>query len=457
MSPRSPQFSRRAARGSVLIVAMLFAALLALALGSFVDLNTNSLRLAHRSFYAAEAVNMAEAGLEEAIWAFNQAQAGDSAAWSGWDTSSGAKATRVFTDFTLGTNVTGAVRVYVDHFNPVAGVQPRVLARATITQPHGAAEISRLLEVRLKRRSLFAAGIIARDNIHFSGNTASVDSWNSDPDNSTSTAAVPYTASVRRDKGSVAAVSVTAEVWIGNADIWGTAAVGGPSSTAIRLGHNGVVGSFGTPNGTKDPASIGTDFTANLEVIAAPTDGTVLASLGATLGAAGTTTRWRTQRISEDLTVYGHVTLVLTAGSGVEAISLTGNEGITLMPGATLTIYVEGDVKLGGNGLLNPDNQPLAVQIWGTNTSPMGQDIDIAGNGALKAIVYAPNASVKLNGNGDLMGAVVGKDVEITGNAAFHYDESLADWGANTAYGVVVWRELASAAERTAVAALLNF
>ena len=42
--------------------------------------------------------------------------------------------------------------------------------------------------------------------------------------------------------------------------------------------------------------------------------------------------------------------------------------------------------------------------------------------------MYAPNASVKINGNGDVMGAVVGR---YTGNTAFHYDESLAA-GAST-------------------------
>src|SRR5687768_1997235 len=48
-------------RGSVLVVAMVFATLLGLALTSFVVLNTHSLKMANRTFYAAEAVNMAEA------------------------------------------------------------------------------------------------------------------------------------------------------------------------------------------------------------------------------------------------------------------------------------------------------------------------------------------------------------------------------------------------------------
>jgi hypothetical protein len=64
---------------------------------------------------------------------------------------------------------------------------------------------------------------------------------------------------------------------------------------------------------------------------------------------------------------------------------------------------------------------------------------------------------VKIVGNGDVMGALVGRDVRVTGNADFHYDESLANWGVNTPFGVVKWRELASAAERTRYAAQLNF
>lgn len=436
---------------------MLFATLLAVTLSSYVALNTQSLKLASRSFYAAEAVNMAEAGLEEAIWSFNQAQAGDVTAWNGWNTSDGVKATRAFTDFTLGPNVTGSTSVYIDRFNPGVGVQPLVVAKATVTLPHGQAEISRLFELKLKRRSLFASGIVAKNNVNFSGNNASVDSWNSDPDNDPATAAIPYSAGVRHDKGSVAAASVTSTVLIGNADIWGTVSVGGSSTSAISVGANGLVGPFATANGVKNPANIATDFVANMETVTAPSGGTALASLGSTLGTAGTTTIWRTPVIEDSLTVYGNVTLVLTAGSGVDAISLTGTKGITLAPGATLSIYTEGNVKLGGNGLLNPSDEPVSVQIWGTNTSPMGQDIQIAGNGALKAIVYAPNGSVKINGNGDVMGAVVGREVDLTGNAAFHYDESLANWGVNTPYGVVKWRELATAADRSTYAAELNF
>jgi hypothetical protein len=55
---------------------------------------------------------------------------------------------------------------------------------------------------------------------------------------------------------------------------------------------------------------------------------------------------------------------------------------------------------------------------------------------------------VKINGNGDVMGSVVGKAITFTGNANFHYDESLAYEGDNTSFGISRWRELTTADEK---------
>jgi len=67
----------------------------------------------------------------------------------------------------------------------------------------------------------------------------------------------------------------------------------------------------------------------------------------------------------------------------------------------------------------------------------------------LSAIVYAPFGSVKINGNGDVCGSVVANDITVVGNAAFHYDESLGNFGGNP-YRVTAWTELTSASDRTA-------
>lgn len=447
----------RSERGTVLLVALFVGALIAISLGSYVALNTQSLKMANRSFYVSEAMNMAESGVEEAIYAFNQAQLGDTTAWNDWNTSDGLTAKRTITDFTLAANATASVKVYIDRYNPPATYQPLVIAQASVTLPGSQTPITKMLEIRMRRRSYFAAGLVAQNGITFSGNSASVDSWISNPDNDASTAAVPYSGGVRRDHGSVAAASVTSTISVGNADIWGTASIGGSSTTAISVGSNGRVGPFGTSDGVKNPASIATDFTTNMMAVTMPTTGTIIGSLGATVGAAGTTTVYRVPSIEDSLTVYGNVTLILTAAPGVYAINIAGSEGITLAAGATLTIYTAGDVKIAGNGLLNNNDQPESFQLWGTSTSLTPQDIQIAGNGALKGVVYAPNGSIRINGNGDIMGAVVGRDINLTGNASFHYDESLAGWGADTPFGVYKWREILSSTERAANASLVAF
>jgi hypothetical protein len=39
--------------------------------------------------------------------------------------------------------------------------------------------------------------------------------------------------------------------------------------------------------------------------------------------------------------------------------------------------------------------------------------------------LYAPNATVAVDGGADWFGAVVGKTLTATGNGVFHYDEDL--------------------------------
>ncbi len=293
----------------------------------------------------------------------------------------------------------------------------------------------------------------------FNGNNASVDSWNSDPDNDPLTVAIPFSDAVKRDSGSVGSASVTVgSVAVNNADIWGFASVGSSGASGLTVGSNGTVAAFGAAQGTIDTARVATDFTANFDPVSEPTTGTNIASVGATLGVVGTANTYRFNgEINSSLTVLGDVTLILTAGAGNSAIRLTGGDGITIPVGSTLTIYTASNITIAGNGVLNQNPQPRSFQLWGTSTSTIAQEIDFRGNGSLSGIVYAPTASVTINGNGAVLGSVVANDIRLTGNAAFHYDESLANFGSNNPYGVFRWRELTSVADRAASASLLSF
>lgn len=113
------------------------------------------------------------------------------------------------------------------------------------------------------------------------------------------------------------------------------------------------------------------------------------------------------------LTVNGHAVFVMSGD-----ISVSGNASINIASGASLKIYTQDDVDIGGNGIVNTDMVPRDVYIYGTaeetvNSSGLSvsaQSIKIHGNGQLASVVYAPNAGVTLNGggtNGQVMGGVV--------------------------------------------------
>ena len=452
VAPVQSRRSRRARseRGTVLIVTLLVMALLAMGVGSYLSLNLSTARLAKKSYQQNAAFHLAEAGAEEGVWSFNQANAGNDDAWTGW-TVQGSAAWRSFDGFDFGGNTRGTIKVYTNNVSPSAGTSPRVVALAQIETP-GLPPGSRMIEITLGRRSYFANGIVARDKVKFSGTNTTVDSWNSDPDNNAATDAVPYSEDVRNDRGSIATLAVeNTALLINQADVWGYVATGGG---APEIGTQGSIRGADTPDDVLvDPARVTTDFTADLPLLTAPLDGTPLDEVDDTLGTLGEATKWRVASISlngkDTLTILGDVTLILTATTG-SALDVTGNASIIIPDGSSLTVYVEADFKIAGNGLANSNTRPVSCRIYGTNTSTAGQSIHLAGNGTLKAAVYAPNADVQINGNGDVMGAVVGNIITFTGNAAFHYDESLANEGDNTPFGVTRWRELNTATDQAA-------
>ena len=68
---KTSQFNR-AERGSLLIVAMLLCAVIGISLASYIQLGRSSLVISNRALYNNAAMNLAENGLEEAMYSVNQ-------------------------------------------------------------------------------------------------------------------------------------------------------------------------------------------------------------------------------------------------------------------------------------------------------------------------------------------------------------------------------------------------
>lgn len=431
------QHSRK--KGSILLVTMILALALAVFVGSFIRLAVGSYRFSQRSFYSNSTLNLAEAGLEEAIYSLNNTD------WSGW-TVSGGDMVRTITGLPIGTNRTGQIKVKV--FNYATSTQPRIVAEGLADIGSGL-PITKQIEAKVGKKSFWANGMVAKDTVEFKGGNAFVDSYDSsDPTYSTGGL---YDPTKNKDNGSVGSTAVTTDaVSISNSDIWGTVSTAGPAPT---VGPTGSIMGLDTPSGvTVDPNRIRTDFKANFDMPDVPTSYTSIytnVSGTTSLGTDGATQTLKLTSLDnsngETVTIYGDTTLVISGEIDI------GGE-INIDPNASLTIYVEGDVEIGGNGLINTSQIPANAIIYGV--APTSQTINLHGNGALHAAIYAPNAEVELKGggtSGEFTGSVVADTVYVNGNYEFHYDEALANLATSKVYTVSLWRELANAAEREAL------
>jgi hypothetical protein len=392
------------------------------------------------------ALNLCEAGLERALYAINNSD------WTSWSTHSSGSDNKVHVvnGVDLGQGMSGSYTVVV--FNASTSSTPRIVAEATVTPPSGR-PYSKQVEVIVGRRSHWANGLVARDQIVFSGGNAAVDSYKSgDPTYSTGGL---YDASKRRDHGSAGSVSVTTDaISLSNADIWGYVATGGswpqagPNGTV--LGEDSPI--FGDPDYENiDPDRVATDFTANFDSVDVPTNFNVPAyasiTNNATVGSVGATTIALVGSMSntngKTINIYGDVTLVVT-----NSVDIKG--ALVVNANSKLTVYVAGDFEVGGTGVSNVSGLPENLIIYGTSSTVGGQTIFLHGNGALHAAIYAPNAHIELKGggsSGEMSGSVVGHDIKITGNYAFHYDESLAEVGGGNPFSISKWREIVDPAE----------
>lgn len=126
-------------------------------------------------------------------------------------------------------------------------------------------------------------------------------------------------------------------------------------------------------------------------------------------------------------------------------ISATGNSEIIVQPGVRAKIYFTGNCKVTGNGLVNMNNQPGDLLMYGItppNSSP--RLVEIGGNGYLSAAVYAPDFDVDIHNGGTrgtVFGSFVGKTVKMSGVTDLHYDEALSASGAINNYKIVSWFE----------------
>lgn len=428
-------------RGSVLLSAVIFAWVIAMLLGTYLKLASSEYRISSRSYMMNGAFNLAEGGVEFAMDALNKADS------TGWTTGSHGGKTywaRVYNGYDFGAGLSGEIRSVI--VSPSSSA-PTIYSEGRITGSTVGGDMKRQITVTLDSGFFpWKNGVDSKSGFVLSGNKITIDSYNSDLGDY----GIPLGGG-EYNKNSEATVSTTSisldAANVGNADIYGYVATG---AAAPNVGANGSITSYSTP-GVVDLSRVTTDYYAEFPEKEIPD------TFGAeTTLASNATISTNTLYALSSWSSSGHNTLTIAENVAVTMVvsgdmSMTGNAQIVIEDGGSLIIYVGGDMNLAGSGVMNGSStlgKPANLQVFGTNTTEGGKDINISGNGQLSAVVYAPNANVNMNGGGSaghVYGSVVGYNVTFNGGTHFSYDEALSDYNLDDGgYGVDDWVEMTS-------------
>jgi hypothetical protein len=442
------------ARGSVLIVSLVIAAILGVTLAGYLIMTQAQNAAVARSQIWNTAITLGEAGVEDAL-AFINKYAGNFDQITNWCRPDSVAADN-WTQ--LGNNVYYVRRflgqnyydVYITNINnsPVissrgyvpwsyawgAGAQP-LLAAAGVSA-NAPRFLTRKLEVQTKYDALFAVAMAAFQVIDMNGNNVTTDSFDSADPNHSINGLYPFSnPSMVKSNGDVCTLAtITNSINVGNANIKGVARTG-PKGT-VAVGPNGYVtgGIYNDFNVVfPDVVLPGTSWlpvpTRNYSVGGRTFDYAILTS-GDYYLSSFSTTLYIGSNINVRLLILG-------------TVNMTGNDEIRIANNSQVKFYMYGSsFKANGNGVVNDNGNAASFYYLGL---PSNTSVEFGGNGTFVGAVYAPQANFTLNGGGsnprDFIGASVTKSVKMNGHFKFHYDENLRRIGPGRGYVATNWKE----------------
>ena len=429
----------------MLLAAMLLASGLAIVLGSYLTLSRTALKVAHRTFFANDAANLAEAGVEDALYSFNLMSTGTVAAtaWSGW-TFSSANAMRTLPTFNRDQNAVAVVKVYVKGYDG-SDAAPYIVSQAVVTPFDGGAPVIRTVHLTLRQNlGTTGKGLIALNGLTLSNSTY-IDSYIS---NSTASPTGPWAVYSGGIAGSNAAVVVLAG--------------------AVSLGSGKVKGNLylgagvAAPGASKVTGTITTNYSATYPFPAYPTAAgvsqsynlasTIPSSLPRTGDLPAADGRYyyfcaSTSVRNFSVAANSNVTIV---GTATVDMPLTSATPITLPTTSTLHIYMTGALTLATGTALNGSGYAGALRIYTTTASACS----VADNCQLVAWFHAPNAALSATGStasNRMSGYFIAKTISAANVQNYHFDESLP---ANATYEMTRYMDFQSATDRATVSGL---
>jgi len=412
-------------RGSVLVITLVIALLVGIVVASLLFVAQQQNYLTARSRAWCSEIPIAEAGIEEALTHITSRPV--SLAQNGWTAS--------------GTNYVKTRSFSNAYFHTT--IIPTSAATNTIISV-GFARIP--LQTNYSQRTVMAMvkqvqtdwGFVAKRTIVMSGTTYADSYISSDTNYST---ANRYDPSKRRDNCGMASISsLTPAISTGSGKIYGNAATGPGGTVTGNVGD----GSWLFSGSGLQPGHVTDDFNMAIPDVTLPSpwkpwfapvrnqmfNGVLYEYV---LPSGDWQFNGSASPRGNGWLVQGKVRIFF---NGDFKMTSSGT-ALTLAPGATLEIYLGGNMDLTGQCVINPTGITGNCLIYGLNTC---KSIKYAGSAEAYARIYAPYAAVEISGGFDFSGSVVSDTMKFSGRCALHYDEAMHKGVPQ--FRVVSWEEL---------------
>lgn len=389
-------------RGSILVITILLSFITLLLATPFLTKISGQYRITNKSFRQITAFNLAEAGVERAIWELNHGTIID---WEG-DAES---RTLMISSFQAGDGTeVGDISITV---LDLQGENPVIESTGRVSFI-GSNDIEKSIRVVLEEietDSLFDYGIFGKQSLEMSGN-AFVDSYDSREG--------VYGGENISDLGQMG----TNGIYSGDISL----------NNTVEINGDVVVGPGGIP---ADVISMSSNVTINGELTALTEEKTfppvippsnlpwrgdfILAPNNmATISESGEYSSLIFQSNSK-ISITSDCILYVTG-----EFTMLSNTQFEIAEGVTLALYLGGTFYQSSNSQINNLSlDPTMVQIYGTETFQTLMTWD--SNTDFYGAIYVPDYTVLYNSNAEFYGSIIANTVKIDSNAGLHYDKAL--------------------------------
>ena len=145
-----------------------------------------------------------------------------------------------------------------------------------------------------------------------------------------------------------------------------------------------------------------------------------------------------------DFTVQGNTTISLPPGTYCyRNLTIQGNA--TLTASGSVTVYLMGELNAQGNSVVGVVNDPTQMLFLLSSTAEATLEQTVQGNNTFYGAIYGPQARFTIQGNAQVHGSIIARQINVQGDAVLHYDERLSTSTAvPNVYqrALISWREL---------------